>query len=459
MKLWQGRLDAENRAMLDFESSIKFDKRLWREDLSGSIAHAQMLGDTGVLSPEDSAKIVAGLKGIFKDLESGALPIDACAEDIHTFVEQELTRRIGDAGKKLHTARSRNDQVALDLRLWLNERIDQTKRALSELEDTLLTLAKAHTQTLMPGYTHMQRAQPQVFAQHLLAYGQMFLRDYDRLCDAQKRTCISPLGSGALAGTGYAIDRETTARALGFTAPCENALDGVSDRDFAAEFLFCASLAMTHLSRLSEELVLWSSAEFSFIELSDEYSTGSSMMPQKKNPDAAELCRGKTGRVYGDLIALLTVLKGLPLAYQKDLQEDKEAVFDAADTLLSCLSITNGMLSTMRVNADAMRAATRDGYLTATDLADDLVKKGVPFRDAYAIVGKLVKGAAASGERLEDLPLSTLRGACDRIGEDVYEVLDPEKAAKRRSSFGGPGDVDRQLSALQSALESRKEQA
>lgn len=433
-----------------FNASIAFDSSLWREDVLGSIAHAEMLGKCEIITEAQSQNIVKGLQAIYAELEAGTLEIDFSAEDIHTFVEGELTRRIGEDGKRLHTARSRNDQVALDFRLYVRRKIDEIRGAVLSFVELLAELSDEHRDTLMPGYTHLQRAQPQSFGQHLLAYAQMLLRDFDRLGDARARVNVLPLGAGALAGTSYPIDRTMVAQKLGFDSVSENALDTVSDRDFALEFLFCVSTLMMHLSRFSEEVTLWNSSEFSFVELSDAYATGSSMMPQKKNPDAAELCRGKTGRVYGDLFSLLTVLKGLPLSYNKDLQEDKEGVFDAADTALACLEIFSGMLATMTVKKENMAKAVTRGFLNATDLADYLTKNGVPFRDAYKLVGELVAEANEQGIALEDLPLEEKHPA---ISSDVYKVIDPNYARLARRSFGGAGDVARQVSDLKARLE------
>lgn len=451
MKLWQGRISQESEAMDAFNASIAFDSTLWQEDILGSIAHAEMLGECGIITVEQAQNIVSGLRAIFAEIEAGVLEIDFGAEDIHTFMEGELTRRIGEDGKRLHTARSRNDQVALDFRMYVRRKIDEISESLLSFVSLLADLAEEHADTLMPGYTHLQRAQPQSFGQHLLAYAQMFLRDRDRLSDARHRVNVLPLGAGALAGTSYPINRALVAEKLGFEAVSENSLDTVADRDFALEFLFDLSTVMMHLSRFSEEITLWNSSEFSFVELSDAYATGSSMMPQKKNPDAAELCRGKTGRVYGDLFALLTVLKGLPLSYNKDLQEDKEGVFDAAETVLACLEIFSGMISTMTVKKDHMAKAVTRGFLNATDLADYLTKNGVAFRDAYKLVGELVARANEEGVALEDLPLETLHPA---IGADVYEKINPNYARLARRSYGGAGDVPRQIAALREKLNS-----
>lgn len=453
MKLWQGRISQESEAMDAFNASIAFDSALWQEDITGSIAHAKMLGACKIITAEQSANIVSGLEAIFAEIEAGTLEIDLGAEDIHTFVEGELTRRIGEDGKRLHTARSRNDQVALDFRMYVRRKIDEICEALLSFLELLCELSEEHQDTLMPGYTHLQRAQPQSLGQHLLAYAQMLLRDRDRLLDARRRVNVLPLGAGALAGTSYPIDRAMVADMLGFDSVSENALDTVSDRDFALEFLFCASTLMMHLSRFSEEITLWNSTEFGFVELSDAYATGSSMMPQKKNPDAAELCRGKTGRVYGDLFSLLTVLKGLPLSYNKDLQEDKEGVFDAADTVLACLEIFSGMIATMEVKKDAMAKAVTRGFLNATDLADYLTRHGVAFRDAYKLVGELVAKAAEEGVALEELDLESMHPA---ISADVYGVIDPDYARLARRSYGGAGDVARQIEELKKRLETEK---
>ena len=439
MKLWTGRFSKEpDQKVNDFNSSIRFDSRMLREDVTGSMAHAAMLGRCGVIAPEEAALLQEGLAGLLADVEQGALPIDPNAEDVHTFVEAELTKRLGDTGKRLHTARSRNDQVALDIRLYLRGEIAAVRGLAVGLADVLLTLAEQNLNTVMPGYTHLQRAQPITFAHHLMAYVQMLLRDIGRLDDTARRMNASPLGSGALASTTYPIDRQMTAEALGFAAPTANSLDGVADRDFCVELAAALSLLMTHLSRLAEEVVLWCSWEFRFVELDDAWSTGSSIMPQKKNPDVAELIRGKTGRVYGDLMALLTALKGLPLAYNKDMQEDKEAVFDAVDTAKLCLSSMAPMLATMTVRADNMRAAAAGGFINATDCADYLVKKGLPFRDAYQAVGRLVALCIAQGQTLETLPLEQYQTVCALFASDVYAAISLEACVEGRKVFGGP---------------------
>ena len=452
MKLWGGRFQKETDELVnDFNASITFDQRLYREDIAGSIAHAHMLGDCGILTKEDAAAIVAGLQGILADVEAGKVTFTADNEDIHMNVEALLTARIGEAGKRLHTGRSRNDQVALDFRLYVREAIPVVIGQLLDLESVLCRQAGAHRETVMPGYTHLQRAQPISFAQHLLAYGAMFARDVTRLEDCQKRLNECPLGCGALAGTTYPIDRFQTAAELGFDGPVGNSLDGVSDRDYALELLSALSILMMHLSRFAEEIILWCSWEFKFIELDDAYATGSSIMPQKKNPDVAELVRGKTGRVYGDLMGLLTVMKGLPLAYNKDMQEDKEPVFDALDTVEQCLPVFAAMLDTMTVRTDNMRKAAGHGFINATDCADYLTKKGMPFRDAYTVVGQLVAECGRQGKTLEELTLPELQAASPLFGEDVYGALKLENCMGLRQSFGGPaaGETARQIDHLE----------
>ena len=439
MKLWTGRFSKEiDPKTNDFNSSIPFDSRMFQEDSSGSMAHAAMLGAQGINSAEDTEAILAGLQGILDDLNSGALEIDPDAEDIHTFVEQTLTERIGDAGKRLHTSRSRNDQVATDDRLYLRSQCDSLLSQLSQLIAVLCRLAKEHSETIMPGYTHLQRAQPIVFGHHLLAYAEMFLRDIGRLQDARKRMNVCPLGSGALAGTTYDIDRDMTAKALGFDGPCRNSLDGVSDRDFCIELAAALSLIMVHLSRFAEEIILWCSWEFKFVELDDAFSTGSSIMPQKKNPDIAELVRGKSGRVFGDLMGLLTVMKGISLAYDKDMQEDKEAIFDAFDTVSMCLTAFTPMLDTMTVLPENMRKAAAGGFINATDCADYLVGKGLPFRDAYKCTGQLVALCIEKGTTLEDLPLEEYRTVCALFDNDLYDAISLDHCVSRRTCIGAP---------------------
>ena len=439
MKLWEGRFSKEiDKKTNDFNSSISFDSRMAEDDIAGSLAHVAMLTAQGIVSAEDGAAITDGLAGILEDLRSGALVIDPNAEDIHTFVEQTLTARIGDAGKRLHTGRSRNDQVALDVRLYLRHEVEGLRAMLVELVGTLADQAEKYADTIMPGYTHMQRAQPITFGHHLLAYAEMLLRDISRLDDAFKRLNVSPLGSGALAGTTYPLDREAVAKTLGMNGVTQNSLDGVSDRDFCVELAAALSLVMVHLSRFSEEIILWCSWEFRFVELDDAFSTGSSIMPQKKNPDIAELVRGKSGRVFGDLMTLLTVLKGLPLAYNKDMQEDKEAIFDACDTVRMCLTAFTPMIATMTVNADNMRRAAAGGFINATDCADYLVSKGLPFRDAYKVTGTLEAESIRRGETLETLPLADYLAVCDLFEDDVYEAISLETCVNQRRVIGAP---------------------
>ncbi len=439
MPLWTGRFKKQlDKKTNDFNSSISFDCRMASQDIKGSIAHATMLGKQNIIDKSESEKIVSSLKGIAADLESGKLEIDMSAEDIHTFVEGELTKRLGSTGKRLHTARSRNDQVALDLRLYLLDEIEKIDLALKEFIDVILKKAKENYDAVMPGYTHLQRAQPITFGHHLMAYAAMLLRDRERLADCKKRTAVSPLGSGALAGTTYPLDREYAAELLGLSGVCANSLDGVSDRDYVIELLSCLSLVMVHLSRFAEEVVMWCSWEFKFIELDDAFSTGSSIMPQKKNPDIAELVRGKSGRVFGSLVTLLTVMKGLPLAYNKDMQEDKQAVFDAVDTVLICIDTFAAMLDSAKVLKANMRAAAAKGFINATDCADYLVKKGLPFRDAYKAVGELVAFCIENGYTLETLPLEEYRRVCELFADDVYAAIDLDNCVKGRNVKGGP---------------------
>jgi len=451
MKLWAGRFSKETDSKVnDFNSSISFDARMFREDIEGSIAHAHMLGECGIIEKSEAGAIVVGLEGIRKDIESGLLVIDPQAEDIHMFIEAELTQRLADTGKRLHTARSRNDQVAVDIRLYLKSEINETQKLIIKLLSAIFKKAGENKSAVMPGYTHLQRAQPVTFAHHLLAYSQMLRRDISRLGDCKARMNFSPLGSGALAGTTYPIDRVMTASLLGFDAPMANSLDGVSDRDFCLELAGALSIIMMHLSRFSEEIVLWCSWEFKFVELDDAFATGSSIMPQKKNPDVAELVRGKTGRVYGDLMALLTVMKGLPLAYNKDMQEDKEAIFDAIDTVRLCLSTFTPMIETMRVNADNMRHAASKGFINATDCADYLVKKGLPFREAYKIAGRLVAYCIERGKTLETLEIGQFKAECQDFEKDVYDAISLESCVEGRNTEGGPAliSVNRQLAEL-----------
>ena len=459
MKLWGGRFQKETDQLVnELNASISFDQRLYREDITGSMAHARMLGDCGIISKEDAAAIIGGLQDILADIEAGKVTFTADNEDIHMNVEALLTARIGDAGKRLHTARSRNDQVALDFRMYVREQIPVMVSQLLELETVLCRQAKKYQTAVMPGYTHLQRAQPISFAQHLMAYASMFRRDVTRLEDCGKRLDECPLGSGALAGTTYPIDRWETAQALGFAAPMSNSLDGVSDRDYALELLSGLSILMMHLSRFAEEVILWCSWEFKFIELDDAYATGSSIMPQKKNPDVAELVRGKTGRVYGDLMSLLTVMKGLPLAYNKDMQEDKEPVFDAIDTVEMCLPVFAAMLDTMTVRTDNMRAAAGHGFINATDCADYLTKKGMPFRDAYTVTGKLVAQCTAQGKTLEELTLAELQAVSPLFEQDVYDALNLENCMALRASYGGPAvsETTRQIGEIEQFVQERK---
>ena len=437
-KMWAGRTAGDtDRLADDFNSSIGFDSRMYREDIRGSMAHAAMLGKQGIVTPDEAEALIAGLSEILADLDEGKLSFDRNAEDIHMFVEQVLTARLGEVGKKLHTARSRNDQVALDLRMYLRGAVDEIAAALRGLVAAVTAKAEQYADLILPGYTHLQRAQPILFGHHLMAYAMMLLRDLDRLADCRRRMNISPIGCCALAGTTYATDRRFEAEQLGFDGVCRNSLDGVSDRDFAVETLSALSILMMHLSRFAEEVILWCSWEFRFVELSDAYTTGSSIMPQKKNPDMAELVRGKTGRVYGDLLALLTTLKGLPLAYNKDMQEDKESVFDAVDTVKMCLPVFGGMISTMTANAERMLQAAREGFINATDLADYLVKKEMPFRSAYKISGQLVAACIRENTVLEALPLETYRKYSDLFGNDLYDAISLRACVEKRASEGG----------------------
>ena len=455
-KLWAGRAAKHlDQIADDFNASIRFDQRLAVEDLTGSMAHAAMLGAKGINSPEDTETILAGLESILRDLESGALQIDLHAEDIHSFNETELTRRIGDAGKRLHTARSRNDQVALDLRLWLRKEIGEIRALTAQVIRAICDKAQETRDAIVPGYTHLQRAQPIVFGHHLLAYGMMLERDLGRLADAAKRANVSPLGSGALAGTTYPIDRNITAEALGMNGYTLNSIDGVSDRDFVAETCSAIALLMMHLSRLSEELILWCSWEFRYVELDDAYTTGSSIMPQKKNADMAELIRGKTGRVYGNLMGILTVLKGLPLAYNKDMQEDKEGLFDSVDTVKMCLQVMAPMIGTMSINRESMRNAAAKGFINATDLADYMVRKGMPFRTAYKIVGQIVAECTDKGLVLETLPLEAYQAHSELFTEDLFDAISLETCVKQRTSPGSVSapSLDAQFAFLAKAVE------
>ena len=455
-KLWAGRAAKHlDQIADDFNASIRFDQRLAVEDLTGSMAHAAMLGAKGINSPEDTETILAGLESILQDLQSGKLQIAPNAEDIHSFNETELTRRIGDAGKRLHTARSRNDQVALDLRLWLRKEIQEIRALTAQVIRAICDKAQETRDAIVPGYTHLQRAQPIVFGHHLLAYGMMLERDLGRLADAAKRANVSPLGSGALAGTTYPIDRDMTAKALGMNGYTLNSIDGVSDRDFVAETCSAIAILMMHLSRLSEELILWCSWEFRYVELDDAYTTGSSIMPQKKNADMAELIRGKTGRVYGNLMGILTVLKGLPLAYNKDMQEDKEGLFDSVDTVKMCLQVMAPMIGTMSINRENMRNAAAKGFINATDLADYMVRKGMPFRTAYKIVGQIVAECTDKGLVLETLPLESYRAHSDLFDEDLFDAISLETCVSQRTSPGSVSapSLDAQFAFLAQAVE------
>ena len=455
-KLWAGVTSGETDALADdFNSSIRFDCRMYRQDIEGSMAHAAMLGMQNIITAQEARQLQEGLKEILADLDSGKLVFDMRCEDIHMFVEQVLTQRLGDVGKKLHTARSRNDQVALDLRLYLRAECQKLLKELAALTAAVTDQAESCKTYVAPGYTHLQRAQPITFGHHLMAYAMMLLRDLDRLADCRKRMNISPIGCCALAGTTYQTDRWAEAEMLGFPDIARNSIDGVSDRDFCLELLSCLSILMMHLSRFSEELILWSSWEFQFIRLSDSFTTGSSIMPQKKNPDMAELIRGKTGRVYGDLMALLTTLKGLPLAYNKDMQEDKEAIFDALDTVHMCMGVMTPMIASMEALPENMYKAAQNGFINATDLADYLVKKGLPFRSAYKLSGTIVAECMAKGWVLETMPLAEYRKFSPLFAEDVYSAIDLKVCASSRISEGGtsPESVERQLQYVRQQLE------
>ena len=448
MPMWEGRFSKKlDERTNDFNSSIKFDHRMYKQDIKGSIAHSKMLSKQGIIKEEEAKSIIEGLNKILEDLENGKLEFDPNSEDIHMFIEEELTKRIGDNGKKLHTARSRNDQVVLDIRMYLKEEVEELKEKLKELIHTFIKKAEENMNTIMPGYTHMQRAQPVTFAHHLIAYVQMFLRDLERLNETYKRIDVCPIGSCALAGTTYPLDREFEAKELGFSKITENSLDGVSDRDFVIELLSDISIIMMHLSRISEEIILWCSWEFKFIELDDSFSTGSSIMPQKKNPDITELIRGKTGRVYGDLFTILTVMKGTPLAYNKDMQEDKEAIFDALDTVNLCITTLDPLVETIKVKKENMKKAAAEGFINATDCADYLTVKGVPFRDAYKIVGNLVKYCIDNNTILEKLDISIYKSFSEVFDEDIYDVIDLINCVNKRNVPGGPASdqVKRQI--------------
>jgi len=454
-KMWAGRTAGNTDQIADdFNSSIHFDSRMYQQDITGSMAHAAMLAKQGIIAKAEADTLIDGLAGILSDLEEGKLAIDMTAEDIHMFVEQVLTERLGEVGKKLHTARSRNDQVALDLRMYLRAELDEIAALARALVATVTDKAEEYADVILPGYTHLQRAQPILFGHHLMAYAMMLLRDLDRLADCRKRMNQSPIGCCALAGTTYETDRRFEAERLGFDGICRNSLDGVSDRDFALEMLSALSILMMHLSRFSEEIILWCSWEFKFVELSDAYTTGSSIMPQKKNPDMAELVRGKTGRVYGDLMALLTTLKGIPLAYNKDMQEDKESIFDAVDTVKMCLQVFDGMVATMVANRENMLRAAQKGFINATDLADYLVKKGMPFRSAYKISGQLVAKCIAENTVLEELSLDVYRAYSDLFDQDLYDAISLRTCVETRISEGGTSlaSVREQISYVKERL-------
>ena len=458
MKLWAGRFQKETDTLVnDFNSSIAFDARMYKEDIAGSIAHAAMLGKQGIIEEHEAEKIIDGLKAILADIEADKVEFSLENEDIHMNIETLLTQHIGDTGKRLHTARSRNDQVAVDFRLYVKQEIPKIIGMVLELEKVLIRKAEANLDTVMPGYTHLQRAQPTTFAHYMMAYANMLRRDVTRLEDCLERMDECPLGAGALATSTYPVDRFQTAAALGFAKPTDNSMDSVSDRDFAIEFLSACSILMMHLSRFSEEIILWCSWEFKFVELDDAYSTGSSIMPQKKNPDVAELVRGKTGRVYGSLITLLTVMKGLPLAYNKDMQEDKECVFDAIDTVELCVPVFAAMLDTLTVLPRNMRNAASGGFINATDCADYLVKKGMPFREAYMIVGRLVNMCIKSGETLDTLPLKDFRSISNLFDADVYQALELKTCVNGRTVYGGPAadSVKQQIANIKAFVEGR----
>ncbi len=439
-QLWGGRFTKETDELVyNFNASISFDQKFYAQDIKGSIAHAIMLGKTGIITLEESEDIVNGLKGILNDIENGDLEISPKYEDIHSFVEATLIDRIGDTGKKLHTGRSRNDQVALDMRLYTRDEVLNIKELLYGLMKTLHSIMKENTDTYMPGFTHLQKAQPVTLAHHVGAYMEMFKRDYSRMCDIYERMNYCPLGAGALAGTTYPLDRDMTAELLGFKGPTLNSMDSVSDRDYVIELLSALSTISMHLSRFSEEIIIWNSNEYQFVELDDAYSTGSSIMPQKKNPDIAELVRGKTGRVYAALISILTTMKGIPLAYNKDMQEDKELTFDAIDTVKGCIALFEGMIRTMKVNKDKMKASAMNGFTNATDAADYLVKKGVPFRDAHGIIGKLVLYCIDNSKAIEELSISELKSISDVFDEDVYDAISLETCVGKRNTIGAPG--------------------
>ena len=444
--LWGGRFTKDNdQEMFDFNESLSFDKKLYKVDITGSLAHAAMLGKQGIISEEEAADITKGLKSILDDIEAGVLTFDSKAEDIHSFVEAELIKRIGDTGKKLHTGRSRNDQVALDMKLYTRDRIDEISALLKDLIDVIIEKMEENTETYMPAFTHLQKAQPTNLAHYLGAYVEMFLRDKDRLKDIRKRLNLSPLGAGALCGTTYNLDRDFVAEKLSFDTATFNSMDSVSDRDYLIETLSAISIIMMHLSRFSEEIIIWNSNEYRFVEIDDAYSTGSSIMPQKKNPDVAELVRGKTGRTYGALISLLTTMKGLPLAYNKDMQEDKEVAFDAMKTVTKCISIFTKMLYTLKFNNDVLAESAMKGYTNATDAADYLVKKGMPFRDAHSVIGRLVLLCLEKDCAIEDLNVTELKELSELFDEDVYDAISLKTCVERRMTKGAPGEIKKAI--------------
>ena len=452
-QLWGGRFTkSTDELVFAFNQSLPFDRRLYKQDITGSMAHARMLAHQGIITEEEGRQILEGLAGILADLENGVLLISGKDEDIHSFVEAELTRRVGEAGKKLHTGRSRNDQVALDMRLYIRDEIDETAKLLAGLLSTVCRMMEENTGTYMPGFTHLQKAQPVTLAHHMGAYFEMFRRDRERLLSVRSRMNVCPLGSGALAGTTYDLDREMTARELGFDGPCENSMDGVSDRDYVIETLDACAIIMMHLSRLSEEIIIWNSNEYRFIELDDAYATGSSIMPQKKNPDIAELIRGKTGRVYGALHSLLVTMKGIPLAYDKDMQEDKELTFDAVDTVKGCIRLMDGMLAASSFRKERMERSALEGFSNATDAADYLVRKGVPFRDAHGIIGQLVLACIERGIGIDDMPLEDLQAICPVFGDDVYEALTLKTCVEKRMTKGAPGAVREEIEGCRAYL-------
>ncbi|MCD8075327.1 MAG: argininosuccinate lyase [Lachnospiraceae bacterium] len=452
-QLWGGRFTkATDQMVYDFNASISFDRRLYRQDIEGSLAHVKMLAKQGILTEKERDEIIGGLEGILADVERGALAVTPEYEDIHSFVEANLTERIGDAGKKLHTGRSRNDQVALDMRMYVRDAVKETDRLVKELLKVLYRIMEENLDTFMPGFTHLQKAQPVTLAHHMGAYFEMFMRDRSRLADIYKRMNYCPLGAGALAGTTYPLDRDYTAELLGFDGPTRNSMDSVSDRDYVIEYLSALSTIMMHLSRFSEEIIIWNSNEYRFVEIDDAYSTGSSIMPQKKNPDIAELVRGKTGRVYASLMGILTTMKGIPLAYNKDMQEDKEGTFDAIDTVNACLPLFTGMLDTMKFHKDVMEASAKNGFTNATDVADYLVSHGVPFRDAHGISGRLVLRCIAENKALDDLSLAEFREESEAFEEDIYEAISMKTCVEKRLTKGAPGEA-----AMREALERYKE--